>query len=268
MKVIGLLVCLVALLLLGCMSNENSSTAPDFRLSFVIDKEFDTENVMSMFRSYTPAGLEGRAKGMGVDLNIAREIRDADLSTAKKLAAKLVEDRFATDGVAIQASKAYFEVQWKHLLPLFSQMVVELTEAPWVHPEYICVISSIHRGLSNWDGNKVAVHFDFNRSYNGKILAEEITLSDVFQLLRKRHPREEINDWQVWAFSEITASLILNDPKFEVLWPNTPIQSNYHQLTALRPKLKDLFDHRTSYLDYEDKSVPLLQDFDPRNPVP
>ena len=61
--------------------------------------------VVSMFRSYTPAGLEARAKGMGVDINIAREIRDADLSTAKKLAAKLVEDRFANDGAAIQASK-------------------------------------------------------------------------------------------------------------------------------------------------------------------
>jgi len=61
--------------------------------------------------------------------------------------------------------------------------------------------------------------------------------------------------------------LILDDPRFEVLWPKSPLLSNYHQLVSLRPKLKDLFDHRTSYSDYEDKSVPLLQDFDPRSPV-
>ncbi len=265
MKVRRLLICLAISLLLGCMSNGNSSTAPDLRLSFIIDKEYDTENVISMFRSYTPAGLEARAKSMGVDINIAREIRDVDLSDAKKLAAKLVEDRFANGGAAIQASKADFEAQWKDLLPLFSHVVVETTESPWVHPKYICVISSIHLGLSNWYANKVAVNFVRGRDYKGKMLAQEITLSDVFQLLRKRHPREEINDWQVWAFSEITASLILDDPKFQVFWPNSPILSNYPQLVALRPKLKDLFDHRTSYVDYEDKSVPLLQAFDPRN---
>ena len=84
----------------------------------------------------------------------------------------------------------------------------------------------------------------------------------------KTPPGEEINEWQVWAFSEITASLILDDPKFQMFWPNSPILSNYPQLAALRPKLKSLFDQRASYVDYEDKSVPLLQAFDPRNPVP
>jgi len=266
MKVRRLLSCLSFFLLLTCVTSGELSKAPDLRLSFVIDKEYDKDNVVSMFRSYTPAGLEARATSMGVDINVAGEIRDAaDLSEAKQLAAKLVEDRFARDGAAIQASKADFEAQWKDLIPLFSHVVVETTESPWVHPDYICVASSIHFGLSNWYGNKVAVNFIRGRAYKGKMLAQEITLSDVFQLLRKRHPREELGDWQVWAFSEITASLILDDPRFQVFWPNSPILSNYPQLTALRPKLKDLFYHRTTYVDYEDKSVPLLRDFDPRN---
>jgi len=34
----------------------------------------------------------------------------------------------------------------------------------------------------------------------------------------------------------------------------------------LTPKLKELFDHSTSYVDYEDESFLLLKDFDPRNP--
>lgn len=248
---------------LGCTTNGNPSTAPDLRLSFVIDKNFDEDNVISMFRSYTPAGLEARAKSMRVDINVAREIRDTNLSDAKKLAEKLVEDRFTSDSAEIQASKADFEAEWKELLPLFSHIVVETTESPWVHPEYICVISSIHLGLSNWYANKVAVNFARGRDYKGKMLAQEIALSDVFQLLRKRHPRGEIGDWQVWAFSEITASLLVNDPKFQAFWPDSPNLSNYPQLAALRPKLKDLFDHRTSYVDYEDESVPLLKEFDP-----
>ena len=55
----------------------------------------------------------------------------------------------------------------------------------------------------------------------------------------------------------------MNDPKFQAFWPDSPNLSNYPQLAALRPKLKDLFDHRTSYVDYEDESVPLLKEFDP-----
>jgi hypothetical protein len=264
MKVRIALASLCATLVMGCLTSGDLSKAPDLKLSFVIDKEYDQDMVISMFRSYDPAGLEARARGMGVDIKVAREIRDAtDLSDAKKLAARLVEDRFARDGAAIQASIADFEAQWKDLLPLFSRVVAQTTESPWVHPEYICVVSSIHLGLSNWFSNKVAVNFIRGRAYKGKMLAQEITLSDVFQLLRKPHPRKEINDWQVWAFSEITASLILDDPKFQVFWPNSPLLSNYPQLAALRPKLKDLFDHRTSYVDYEDKSVPLLKSFDP-----
>jgi hypothetical protein len=260
MRVRNVLACLCVVLLLSCTTNGNPSTAPDLRLSFVIDKEYDRDMVIGMFRSYDPAGLESRAKNMGVDISVAREIRDADLSDAEKLASKLVEDRFASNGAAIQASRADFEAQWKGLLPLFSRVVVETTESPWVHPEYICVVSSIHLGVSNWIANKVAANFVRGHANSGKIVAQEITLSDVFQLLRKRYPREEINDWQVWAFSEITASLILDDPRLQVFWPSSPLLSNYPQLAALRPKLKELFDHRTSYVDYEDKSVPLLKE--------
>jgi hypothetical protein len=264
MKVRIAVASLWATLLMGCLTSGNLSKAPDLKLSFVIDKEYDEEMVVSMFRSYTPAGLEARAESMGVDINLARQIRDADPSDAKSLASKLVEDRFARDGAAIQASIADFGAEWEDLLPLFSRVVVETTESAWIHPEYICVVSVIHLGLSNWYANKVAVNFVRGRAYNGKMLAQEIALSDVFQLLRRRYPREELNDWQVWAFSEITASLVLDDPKFQMLWPPSPLLSNYPQLVALRPKLKDLFDHRTSYMDYEDKSVPLLKGFDPR----
>ena len=265
MKVRIAVALICATLLMGCLTSGDLSKAPDLRLSFVIDKEYDQDMVVSMFHSYTPAGLEARAKGMGVDVSVAREIRDADLPDAKKLAAQLVENRFESNGAAIQASVVDFEAQWKELLPLFSHVVVQTTEAPWVHPKYICVISSIHVGLSDWYANKVAVNFVRGHAYKGKMLAQEITLSDVFQLMRKRHPKEEIGDWQVWAFSEITASLILDDPKFQAFWPNSPLLSSYPQLASLRPKLKELFDHRTSYVDYEDKSVPLLKDFDPRN---
>ena len=62
----------------------------------------------------------------------------------------------------------------------------------------------------------------------------------------------------------MTGPLIVDGPKLQVLWPSSPLLSNYPQLAALRSRLTELFDHKTSYVDYEDKAVPLLQDFDPQ----
>ncbi len=271
MKVGRIAPSLGVLFLLGCTTDavhEDLSQAPVLKLSFIVDSAYDAENVIGIFRSDDPAGLESRARGMGIDPDVARRIHDApDPSDIKGLAAQLVKDRFNKEGSAITASKDDFETLWRDLLPLFSNVVVQTTESPWVHSEYICVVSSIHPGLSSWRGNKVAVKFDRPPSYKRRILANEILLSDVFQLLRKRYHGPELSDWQVWAFSEITPILILDDPRLRPFWPDFPragewfSHSNYPQLVGLEGQLKELFDHRTSYADYEAKSVPLLKAF-------
>jgi len=35
------------------------------------------------------------------------------------------------------------------------------------------------------------------------------------------NPREQVNDWQAWAFAEITASLVPDHPRLQVFWPNS-----------------------------------------------
>jgi len=271
MRIRRILVCLGSLILLGCATSQvPTGEASDLRLSFAIDKEYDKENILRFFRQPDPAGLESRAASMGIDIDIARRIRDAvSPSEAWDLAARIVDDRFKNDGAAIEASQKDLEAVWKDLLPLYSRVVVETTESPWVHPEYTCLVSSVHPGLSSWSGNKVAVKFDGSPELKRRIVAHELLLSNVFQLLRKRFARSEISDWRVWAFSEITPVLILDDPRLRTLWPNSPhaggyfIRSNYPQLAGLEKRLKELFDHRTSYLDYEEKSAAVLKGFQP-----
>jgi hypothetical protein len=271
MKVRFIMPCIGVLLLLGCMTNTqyaDLSQAPALKLSFVVDQKYDAENVVVMFRSDDPAGLESRARSMGVDPDVARRIRDAsNPSDINALSNRLVQDRFDKERASIEVSKNDFEAQWKDLLPLFSNVVIQTTESPWVHSEYFCVVSSIHPGISSWRGNKVAVRFDRDPASKRRILAHEILLSDVFQLLRKRHPERELSDWQVWAFAEITPVLILDNPTLRPFWPDFPragewfSRSNYPQLADLEVKLKDLFDHRMSYVDYEEECVPVLQAF-------
>ncbi len=267
MKALRLLPSAILLVVAACATTSTDPTkAPTLRLRFVVDQQYDVDRTVGMFRSDDPAGLASRAQSMGVDAQTAQRIHDAsDQATARKLAAGLVQGRFDSQGAAIRASVEVFTEDWKDLLPLFSRVVVEKTETPWVHSEYICVTSAIHPGISDWFGNKVAVKFDRSTSYKQRILAHEILLSDVFQLLRRRHPRSELSDWQVWAFSEITPVLILDDPRLKSFWPEFPTagnwfsHSNYPQLADLEGKLKDLFDNRTSYRDYEDRSVPILK---------
>ncbi len=265
-------VCCVGLLLalLGCATTPTRAVeVPGLRLSFRIDKRADAENVLNLFRNDDPAGLESRAMSMGVDVELARMIRDVNPFEARVLADRLVDERFKSNGAAIEASMADFEAQWKDLLPLYSQVVMESTESPWVHSAYTCVVSSIHPGVSSWSGNKVGVKFDGSPELKRRVLAHEILLSNVFQLVRKRYRSSEIGDWQVWAFSEITPVLILDDPRLRDFWPNVVhagdyfALSGYPQLSGPEKQLKDLFDRRTSYADYEKKAVAVLRDFQP-----
>jgi hypothetical protein len=211
------------------------------KLSFIIDRQYDEDNMVWMFRHDDPAGLESRAASMGVEVDVARRIRDAaDPSVARKLARKLVSNRFDDEGTALEASRKDFEIQWNDLLPLFSKVVVETTESPWVHPDYVCVVSSIFPGLSSWSGNKVATKFDYDSVYERRMLAHELLLSDVFQLVRKRYSSSEISDWQIWAFSEITPDFILDDPSLAGFWPDFPRAgeySGYLQLAGLEKRL-------------------------------
>ncbi len=266
-KVIGVF---GVLALLSCATTPTRTiAAPDLRLSFRIDKSVDVENVLNFFRYDDPAGLESRAMGMGVDVQLARTIRDGNPSEARDLAARLVDERFKRNGAAIEASVADFEALWRDLLPLYSRVVVETTESPWMHPEYTCIVSSIHPGLSSWRGNRVGIKFDSTPEIKRRILAHEILLSNVFQLLRKRYGSSVIGDWQVWAFSEITPVLILDDPRLQPYWPSIAhagdyfVHSNYPQLSKPEKLLKDLFDHRASYADYEQKAVAVLKEFQP-----
>lgn len=266
-KVVSLIGVLVVL---GCTTTPPRVVeAPGLKISFRIDRDVDVRGVLNFFRHDDPAGLESRAMSMGVDVQLARMIRDANPSEARDLAARLVDERFKSSGAAIEASVVDFEALWKDLLPLYSQVAMETTESPWVQPEYTCVVSSIHPGLSSWRGNMVGIRFDSAPEIKRRILAHEILLSDVFQLLRKRYGVSEISDWQVWAFSEITAVLVLDDSRLRPYWTNMPhagdyfAHANYPQLSKPEKLLKDLFDRRANYADYEQKAVAVLKDFQP-----
>jgi len=252
--------------LASASATRSPSTTSSLKLLFIIDKEYDRKHLVSMFRHSDPAGLESRAKSMGIPLEAAQAIRDAkNDAEAEKVAAPFIDEAFQTNGSAIASAKQEFETLWDTFLRIFSQNVSQTTEAPWVHDQYICVVSALHPGLSSWYGNTVAVKYSSTPTHKLRILAHEILLSNLFQLFRKINTPSEISDWQVWAFSEITAVFILDHPTLRSYWPAFPSagdyfkHSNYPQLAELEKTLKTLFDARASFAEYMQASAPVIR---------
>ena len=157
MRKIGTASCILLLVLVSCVTDStDQNKAKTLAISFLVDQQFDADTTYGMFRSDDPAGLSSRAKGMGIDPETAQRIHNTSNEVeARKLAAELVQERFDRQGADIRASIEVYTEAWKDLLPLFSRIVIEKTEAPWVHPEYICVVSAIHPGITTGSATRL-----------------------------------------------------------------------------------------------------------------
>ena len=238
------------------------------KLTFTIDRDYDADHVVEMFRHADPAGIEWRARSMGIDPEIAKKIRNANLSDAKRMAREIVDALFVRQHDEIETAKQDIRLQWADLLEPFSNAVIRSMQRPWRHPEYICVVSSVHPGQSDWHGNKVAIGYNKSQFWR-RMLAHEIVLSNAYQVMFDAHggDHHELDEWQIWAFSEITAVLILDYPTLNRFWPNMPPAghyfggSNYPQLAEFERQLKQIYDNRESFDDFMTKAVPILQQF-------
>jgi hypothetical protein len=86
--------------------------------------------------------------------------------------------------------------------------------------------------------------------------------------MRKSYPNDKVSDKVVWAFSEITAVLIMEDPRFDHFWPSRVCRegyfsrSNYPQLASPEESLRAVYVNRKGFMDYMDKAVNILQKID------
>ncbi|NOZ85607.1 MAG: hypothetical protein GXP49_04970 [Deltaproteobacteria bacterium] len=203
---------------------------------------------------------------MGIDIETAKKIRAAhSLGDARSVLAPIVDERYQVLGERIKRSKEELETDWSKLAPIFWPLVFGLTEHRWLHSEYNVVVSAFHRGLSDWEGSRVAVGATLDRCWRLRIAAHEIVLSHVVQILRARYPRDVVPDTIAWAFAENTTVFILDDPRLRGFWPSVPPagsyfkESNYPQLEPLEPGLLSCWTRRTSFQAYMDKAIKILE---------
>ena len=237
-------------------------------IEFIIDKGFDRTRIYGILNTDDPAGLASRAASMGIPLDVAERIHQAESYDAvAQVLSKLVDERYDQLATSLERARQEYSALWQPMVETFSGTVTTLTEHGWFHGGYICVVSAFHPGLSDWHGNRIAARYDLSPEMKRRIVAHEIVLSHLFQLFRARHDRSELDDWRVWAFSEITAVFILSDASLHPLWPGLPrpgeyfARSNYPQLAPLEDALLAVWSDRSNFKDYLDRSISILLEF-------
>lgn len=242
-----------------------TQSCPQLTLSFVVDHGYDARTIYSILHGEDPAGLESRAASMGLDVELAETIHGAtSYGVVRDTITEVVDARYEEIGRNMARARGAYESAWTPFTEVFSDRIIQATGGCWVHPSYTVVVSAFHPGLSSWDQNIVASKFDYDLPTKRRIVAHEIVLSQVFQTVRARRSPEELGDWEVWAFSEITAAILLGDEALRTYWPQFPTEgyfahSNYPQLSLLEAELRRIFDESSSFEGYLSDALPVLE---------
>lgn len=239
------------------------------KIKFILDKEYDQNMIFTMFKSNDPSGLESRAKRMGFDLEFAKRIKEAqNYDDVKDELSSLVDRTYKKEIKKIKRSEKDYTKSWQPIVRQFSDQVVALTGHNWFYDEYLCVVSAFHPGISNWYGNKIVRKYNEDPIKQRWTTAFEIVLSHVFHIVRQSYTTDQLSDWQVWAFSEVTTMFILTTPEMiKAFWPSFELKdnyfstSNYPQLATLESKLKLIWEKRKDFDDYLRLSTPVLKKF-------
>jgi hypothetical protein len=145
----------VFVFILGALSCANAQ----FQIRFIKDRVYDEMAVYQMLKMYDPAGLESRAGSMDIDLSLAEIIHNSkNIFTAISMTNKIVSVKYKQHSDEIDKSKKEYSSSWKLMINDFSTQIQRITEHKWFYPEYICVVSPINTGVSNWYGNKIIRH--------------------------------------------------------------------------------------------------------------
>lgn len=236
------------------------------RLSFILDKNYDTHEVYGMLHHDDPAGLVSRARSMGLDLEFARKIKNSsNFAEVAGQLGPLVDKIYAEEGPALSASTSAYTASWDVVIGTFSEIIPAITGHAWFYGKYVCVVSAFNPGISSWYGNKIVRKYGEDPVKQRRITAHEIVLSHVFHIVRLYYTKDEIDDRQVWKFAEISAVFVLNDRNLVQLWPwfKPPPEyfsrSNYPQLAEVERALAPLYKARRSFKDYLDESMSVLK---------
>jgi len=235
-------------------------------LKFVQDKTHDAYMVMTMFKIDDSAGLESRANSMGINLEVAQKIRELDQESAEKLIEPIMEERYKAIGDKLEITSKWYQQSWDEINDQFFSFVAEKTKHEWKFSEYFCVVSVVHPGLSDWQGNKITRIWSENPFTMRKITAHELILAHIFSIFHYDPKYQKmLSDQQVWKIAEISAWCLTGlEPEMLKFWPWIPKSKlfyythNYPMLVELQKKLKVVYE-KSDFETYLNEAVKLVK---------
>lgn len=234
------------------------------KILLLIDQQQDSEALWSIFKGKDPAGLENRAKRMGFDTELAKEINRSNSEETKEKVNRLIEDRYRKLLPYMEKSRDLYQESWDEITPEFFETVEKITDYPWFHKEFTCVVSAFHPGISSWGGNQIFRWWKENPYTQRRITAHEMLISYFFSIVRKDFAKANLSDRQIWALGEIAAWALTGlEEDLRRFWPwderGYYTDHNYPQLVDLQLKLKDPFLDRKSFREYINKGIGAIE---------
>ena len=139
-----------------------------------------------------------------------------------------------------------YQGSWDEINNEFSSYIEKITGYKWFYDTYECVISVIHKGISNW-GNapKIIRSWKENPYSMRRITAHELILSHYFEIYKRHYKKENLTDGQVWALAEIAAFALTSlTPQAKLFWPwdnDYYTNHNYPHIVDIQNELKEVF---------------------------
>lgn len=206
----------------------------NMKLKFVIDKKYDKQ----------------MAKAFGFSEDILKRI-----------------DKVYGNSLSfLENSKKLYQKSWNEINKEFSDYIEKKTGYNWFYPEYECVVSVLHRGVSNW-GNapKIIRHWKENPNYMKRITAHELIISHYFEIHKRHYKNEGLKDGQIWALAEIAAFALTSLTKeVKKWWPwNTEYYTNhnYPHIVDMQNKLKSIFLKSKNFDEYIKTGIKLVKKY-------
>ncbi|OGY42967.1 MAG: hypothetical protein A2Y67_02865 [Candidatus Buchananbacteria bacterium RBG_13_39_9] len=239
------------------------------QLKFIIDKNYDYEMIFNMLSEGEPAGIENRAKGMKIDLALARKIQRFGKKQGKKIVRQLVEKRYGQILPYLKKVGIWYQQSWDEINEAFFRHLEKKTGYKIKYKKYFCVVSAFHPGISSWGGNKIARIWAENPFTMRKITAHELIISHIFHIFQDDHQfKNKLKDQEIWKIAEIAAWCLTGKEKEMIkMWPWVPkdqlfpLKHNYPFLVPLQIKLGKVYDSAGSFKKFLNTAVNLVNKF-------
>lgn len=172
---------------------------------------------------------------------------------------------YLRDRGALSYTKDAYQASWDQISDAFFSYIEKETKYAWNHTQYECVISSVHAGISNWDGSNCIIRWwKEHPLLMRRITAHELIIHHYFVIIREEFHDKNLTDGQMWALAEI-AAFALTSSQFAVsaFWPwdtsGYYSDHNYSQLVPLQEALRQPFLERENFIEYMREGVVLVK---------